>query len=370
MVENAIGYALIVIGLMSVALQRLYSSVPMRELKRLAGRHDKLATRLYRVVAYGTSLRLLLWTGVVVGLSAGLILVVPKVPVIAGLAILVVVALLSFVVLPSLQLTQRSAQFAATFVGPLAWILAHTQPLLDKMANLANRFREMPLHSRLYEKEDLLHLLGNQKEQVDNRIHISDLDLMQRTLTFGDKQAADLVQPRKEAHLVNADDSIGPILLDQLHKQKNASFLVYKDTKDNIIGSLALRDAINAKQGGRVFDLIRSDLIFVHEDFTARQVLNAFQKTGHQVAVVINNAEEFIGVITFDHLLKELLGEPEDEDILYGSRSTIAAYKPKKETESFADVEEIEKMPEPAEEAAELAPSILASSPEATEVVE
>lgn len=367
MIENALGCLLIMLGLAAIALQRLYSAVPAHELKRLAGRGDRLAARLYRAVAYGASLRLLLWMVVGISIPAGLLLVLSGLSLPVAFLLLSVVGVAGFVWLPSLLLTRRTAQLAA-FVSPaLSRILLHSHVFLDYLARLANRFRDIPLHSRLYEKEDLLELLGRQRGQADNRIQESDLDLVQRALGFSDTLAADLVQPRRTAHMVNADDSIGAVLLNQLHQQKQASFLVYKDSKDNIIGSLALSDAVGAKHGGRVFDLIRSDLIYVHEDFTARQVLNAFHKTGHQVAVVINNAEEFIGVITLDHLLHALLGEAQDEELAYGDRSAVAAYKPKAEEakkEAVADASDIDAANTAADDVRPADPS-----PEATEVV-
>jgi CBS domain containing-hemolysin-like protein len=355
MIESSIGYLLLIIGLMAIALQRLYSCVPVRELKRLAGRGDQLAASLYRAVTYGVSLRLLLWTVASLGIAAGLLLTVPGLPSLGAFGLLLIVAFAGFILLPSIRLTQRSAQFTAGLTPGIVWVLAHVHSPLDRLAAIVNRFRDLPLHSRLYEKEDLLELVNRQKNQTGNRIHPQDLDLVQRALAFSDTRAADIVEPRKKAHLVNADDLIGPILLDQLHRQKRGSFLVYKDGQDNIIGSLALSDAVAAKQGGRVFDLIRNDLIFVHEDFTARQVLDAFHKTGHQLAVVINNAEEFIGVLTQDHLLQSLLGEAQDEGIAYGDRSAVAAYKPKPEESSDEKVDE---------------PELSAPSPEGTEVVE
>lgn len=357
MIENSIGYVLLLLGLGAISLQRLYSSVPARELKRLASRGDHLAAALFRAVAYGSSLRMLLWMVTVVSLSAGLLLTIPHVPVAAAFVLIVMVAFAGFVILPTLRLTQGSAQVAAWFVPALVFALRHTHGLLDKVARAANRFRELPLHSRLYEKEDLMQLLASQASQSDNRIQPEDLDLASRTLAFSDTTAADIVLPRKQTHLVDADDSIGPILLDGLHKQHQTSFLVYKDAPENIIGSLAMNDAVTAKQGGRVFDLIRSDLIYVHEDFTARQILHAFHKTNHQVAVVINNAEEFVGVITLDHLLGQLLGnESIDNNLAYGDRAAMAAYRPQPPESSDEKTEE-------------LAAVEVASSPEATEVV-
>ncbi|MET1033143.1 MAG: CBS domain-containing protein [Candidatus Saccharimonadales bacterium] len=334
MITYGIGFALLAFAFLALALQRLYSSIPSRELKRLAGRGDSLAKRLYRVAAYGASLRLFLWTILGITLPISFLLLIPSLPMIAGFVLLAVSSAVLFVWLPSLRLTVHTAQFATWFVSPIAWVLSRTHGLFEIVANGISTRRELVPHSRLYEKEDLQWLLDLQKDQVDNRIDPQELDLVQRAMAFTERQAADIVQPRKEAHLVNADDAIGPVLLDTLHKSHHNSFLVYKDNEENIVGSLSMADAVKAKHGGRVFDLVRSDLVFVHEDFTLREVLIAFQKTGHQVAVVVNSFEEFIGIINFDRLVNELLGEARTStDLMYENRSAVAAYKPKPQIE-------------------------------------
>jgi CBS domain containing-hemolysin-like protein len=341
----------------------LYSAVPARELKRLARRGDSLARSLFRPVAYGSSTRLLLWIVIAVAMPLGLLLTIPHLPTAVDFALLAVLVVVALVWTPSMRLTVHSAQFASFFAPAVAWVLSHVNGPLSYLAGHINRFRELAPHSQLYEKEDLLSLLDLQKEQVDNRILHNELELTTRALAFSDKQAADVVQSRKHIQLVNADDNVGPILLDQLHKSAQNSFLVYKDKKENIIGSLSLRDAVNAKQDVRVFDLIRNDLTYVHEDFTLRQVMAAFQQTGQHVAVVINKFEEFLGVITLDSLIDELMGEIEPAGVeSYENRGAVAAYQP--QTEKAGD-------PEPEQPAeAKQSGKDESSSPEATEVVE
>lgn len=350
------GFALIILGSLALTLQRLYSSVPARELKRLARKGDHLAAALYRPVAYGAALRLFLWTVVGTTLSGGLLIILNHASAYLGFVLLAALTAITLVWIPNVRLTVRTAQLAS-FVSPaLVKILFYIHGPLDRAAHIVSRHRELPTHSRLYEKQDLVELVGKQKEQVDNRIRQDELELVQRALSFGDKQAADVVQPRKEALIVSADDTVGPVLLDQLHKSGQNFFLVYKDKKENVIGSVSLADALSANKDGRVFDLIRNDLTFVNEDFSLRQVFTAFQKTGQHVAVVINKFEEFVGVITLDDLMKELLGEADDEAVAhYDNRSEVAAFVPKE------DQPELEQNDAGTEEA---------PSPEATEVVE
>jgi CBS domain containing-hemolysin-like protein len=297
----------------------------------------------------------LLWFVVGVALSAGLLIVLPHLNIVFGFILLVALMAIAFVLVPSMQLTVHAAQFAAFLAPATVKVLYYLHSPLDIAANFVGHYRELPRHTRLYEKQDVLELLERQEAQIDSRLVKEELELARRALAFDEKQASQVVQPRSTAHLVDADETIGPVLLDKLHQSGQSSFLVYKDEKDNIIGSLSMRDAVGAKQGGRVFDLVHSDLTFINEDFTLRQVLGAFQKTGHNVGVVINKFEEFVGVVTLDDIIKELVGEPAEDTVAnYEDKIAVANYEPKKPE------------PETANEAVEEEPT----SPEATEVVE
>jgi CBS domain containing-hemolysin-like protein len=343
------GIVFLLFALVALVLQRLLSSVPRKELKRLARQGDPLAKALYRPVSYGASMRLLLWIVAGVGMSSGLLLLTSYMPAIADFALVAFLIVVMVVWAPSIRLTVHSARFAAFLSPAVAWAMSYLHMPLSIAAGLVGRYRDIESHSRLYEKEDLLGLLDLQKKQADNRIVHADLDLVGRALVFDDKHAADIVKSHKDALLVNADETLGPILLDQLHKSGQSSFLAYKDEKENIIGSLSLRDAVKARQDIRVFDLIRHDLTFVHEDFSLRQVLAALQQTGQHVAVVVNRFEEFLGTITLDDVLEQLVGKREAATVeVYDDRASVASYKPAEKTS--ADDE--------------------SSSPESTEVIE
>jgi CBS domain containing-hemolysin-like protein len=328
MMVTLLGIVLIFLGLLALSLQRFYSSIPAKELKRLAARGDHLAAALYQPVAYGTSMRLLLWVVTGLSLSGGLLISMYRLPAFAAF-VLVAVVFAGVVLLQSVRLTVRSAKFAVLVSPALNWLLTYLHPAFELFARHVNRLRTHTPHSGLYEKEDLVALIQQQKEQVDNRIPLRDLDLLERTAQVDDRQAADLLVPMSRAQLVNVDDHIGPILLGELHDSGQSSFLVYEGTKDHIVGTLFLRDAMQAKEGGQVRDLLHTRLCFVHEDFSLRQVLHALAHTSQFMVVVINAFEEPVGVITLSQLLKELIGEHAQEDFdRYEDRTAVAAFKP------------------------------------------
>jgi CBS domain containing-hemolysin-like protein len=366
MIASIFGFAAILLALFAIALQRFYSCVPAKELRRLAARGDHLAQALYRPVAYGASLRVLLWSVVVVALPAGFALLVSSLPLAVVTFVLALTIAVGFVWLPSLRLSVHSARLAVWIAPALDYALNYTHSFFDTIAGVVNRYRSQDGHTGLYEKEDVAALLEQQREQVDSRLSNHELELIHRTLHFGDKAAADILTSRKKIHLLDAHESLGPILLDELHKSGQTSFLVYQDKPENIVGTTTLKRAASAKQGGKVSDIMSAELCFVNENATLLQVADAFTQTRQQVSAVINNSEELVGIITLDRLLQEAFGELPADEVNYESAPSVANYRPKSQTEEeAADVESTAVSTDAPDEA-----ESGASSPETSEVVE
>jgi CBS domain containing-hemolysin-like protein len=355
--------------MLTLTLQRLYSSIPAKELKRLAGRGDHLAAALYRPVAYGTSMRLLLW--VVFGLSFTTSVIMLTSSLVTPIAFIVVgLAVVATLLLQSIRLTVHSAHIAVHAAPVLSWLLTYLHTPLAAIANALHAVRTHDAHSGLYEKDDIIALFHQQRDQVDNRIATHDLDILERAAIFNDRQAADIVLPMAKVKLVNKDEPIGPILLKELHDSGQTSFMVYDSTPQRIVGTLFLRDAVAAREGGRVADLVRHKISYVHEDFSLRQVLQAFLRTGQHVVVVINSFEEAVGVITLSMLLSQLFGEADDtgDTQAYDDTASIAAYAPRARRtddveESAAPVDDLT-----SNSTEDTQPDV--ASPDATEVVE
>ena len=78
---------LLLLALTGIVIRKTYFYVPARELKRRAAKHDPAAAKLYRAVAYGNSLRALLWLYIGLTSAASFILLARALPVWASLLI-------------------------------------------------------------------------------------------------------------------------------------------------------------------------------------------------------------------------------------------------------------------------------------------
>lgn len=327
-----VGLLLAGLTLLAASLQRTYHDVPTKELRRRARTGDQAAEALYRATVYGPSLRVILWILVVGAASLFFIYMARVTQSWLGPASVIIVLWLGFIWLPAQQATKIGVWFAVKIAPALAWLLNYIHPLVERIHRFIRRHRPIRVHTGLYDKYDLIELLERQQVQPDNRIDKGELEIALHALTFGQKQVGDILTPRRMVKMVAAEDTTGPILMSELHESGFSRFPVYDDKEDNIVGTLFLKDLVTAKESGQVRDIMKPGVSYVHEDETLYDALQALIKTRQHLFVVVNSFEEYVGILTMEDVLEQIIGKQIiDEFDQYHDLRAVAAKQAKKE---------------------------------------
>lgn len=313
--------------LLTVSLKKSYHVVSVKELKRRAREGDEFAKLLFKAVGYGASLSAILW--LLIGLSAaGFFLLVSRTtPAWFAFLAMVVVLWLGFYWIPSSRVTKYGLQIAAWLAPAFGWVLNYLHPVLDWLISFVRRHRPVRVHTGLYDKQDLLELLEKQQVQADSRIEKTELQIAWHALTFGDKIVRDVLTPRRVVHAVSVADTVGPVLMAELHDSGFSRFPVYDGKKENIVGTLYLRDMTKEKTGKQVQQLMRdNDVCYLHEDQPLTEALAAILKTRRHLMIVVNGFEEYVGVVTIEDVLEQIVGHKiVDEFDQYDDMRAVAA---------------------------------------------
>lgn len=303
---------IILLGLLTLAaisLQKSYYHTPAKELKRRAQQGDAFASMLYRAVAYDLSLDVLLW--VIIGACSSIFFVVVSRNTPSWLAVIGSISLLwiGFAWIPGTRMT-RVGSFLVRVVTPsLTWVLRKLYPLLRRAAEFIRRHHPISVHTGIYQKEDLLEILDQQKDQPDNRLKEDEIRIARHALTFGDKLIREVMTPRRVVKAVKASDSIGPVLMGELHNSGFSRFPVYEDKEDNIVGTIYLHSLVTDKSGGSVKSLMDKKVYYVNEEKPLGHALQAFLKTKHHLFIVVNNFEEMVGIVTIEDIIEQIIGK-------------------------------------------------------------
>lgn len=318
---------------MSVVLYKTYGHAPAKELKRRARKGDEFAAILYRSVAYGLNTQIILAVFGLANLYFAFVLLEKAVGVWLTVPTLLALGVFGLYFVRSKGGAHPASTWLAVKVSPLlAWAAERLHPVLSVLSRAIKRLLPVRIHTGLYEKEDIVSLLEQQRTQPDSRIVPGEIDLLAHALTFGDKTVADAMVPKRVVIDVNATDSVGPVLMGELHKSGHSRFPVYDRQHDNIVGVLYLHDLIAAKHTGMVREIMRPKVMYVHENFTLYQTLQAFVKTKQHMFIVVNEFEECIGIITIEDVLERVIGKLiVDEFDRYDDLRAVAAAAARKE---------------------------------------
>lgn len=333
---------LVLVLLKSILLYKVYQSVPAHELKRRARAKDKRAANLYKVAAYGSQMNLLLWA---LGTISAATLEIWSARTSWWLAVIVIVVTgIVALCVPPLSIYGLAGSFAGILAGYQAKALSFMHPVLGRLSDWLPQVGHLYIHTGIYEKKDFLDLINQQNHQPDNRIPESDLEIAFGALTYGDRLVREVMTPRRQVKFVSAGDSIGPLLMDELHKSGHSRFPVVKDSskgaQPQIIGTLYLNDLIGYDGKGKVKELARRETHFINEDATLRQALAAFLKTHHHLFIVVNSFEEIVGVVSLEDVLEQIIGKAivdefdNDEDL-----RGVAAKEAKTEKKKHEEVQ-------------------------------
>jgi CBS domain containing-hemolysin-like protein len=317
--------ALLLLSLGGVVIRKTYFRLPVRELKRRAEKHDATARTLYRAVAYRSSLRGLLWLYIGFTAAAGLILLTREIKVWAGLLVVGPLLWIAFSLIPASR-TTRFGTWLTLLVTPfIAWLLNYLHPLLNRGADKVQRRYTAPDHTKLFEREDLVRLIERQQHQEDSRFTAEELEIASRALSFDDYRVSDVMTPRKKIKIALADDTLGPILINEVHETGEEQALVRETAKGAFVGSLHFNQ-LGIESKGKVRDIMTPKVYYVHEADSLGQALHAFFVTNHPVFVVVNSSEEYVGIITVEHMLRVLLSHlPGDDFEQYADLEAVAA---------------------------------------------
>jgi metal transporter CNNM len=279
------------------------------ELKRKAQLGNKAAKMVYPIRALGHQLMVTLLIGNVIVNAAITALLDLRINGILAVLFTTIIVVLFGEILPMAYLRKYGLEVSAKLAPLLKYLIIGLAPVAKPLSRALDNWlgEEGPT---VYSKEELYKIFEEHKISPDSDIEEDEVQIVRHALSFGDKQVREVMTPARMVVSVSAEDDIGPILIDELHKSGHSRFPVYNDKKaQNFIGTLYLYDLVGLKGTGKVSNMMRKDVVYVHEEQKLDHALQVFLKTNHHLLIVVNTFEEFVGVVSIEDVIEQVIGK-------------------------------------------------------------
>lgn len=182
---------------------------------------------------------------------------------------------------------------AVDAVRPMLQLMADRQLLLDKRV------------ATFYSKEELLASVRQDHTSLNKEEKL----LVKQALAYTGIKIRDIMTPRSVVVSADKADTVGPVLLDRLHKSGQSRFPVVEKDLDHVVGMLYMHNLVPLKPKIKtVADALDPKVFYVHEEKTLDHALHAFLRTKHHLFIVVNEFEETTGVITIEDILETIIG--------------------------------------------------------------
>ena len=148
-------------------------------------------------------------------------------------------------------------------------------------------------------------------------IEEEEREMLYKVFDFADKEVSDVMVPRPEVVALSIDLPPEECLAAAM-EAPYTRYPVYRDSLDNVIGILHIRDLMregNARGGYENVDVeaLLRPAHMVPETKDLAALLHDFRRTKEHLAVVVDEYGATEGIVTLEDLLEEIVGEIEDE---------------------------------------------------------
>ena len=149
--------------------------------------------------------------------------------------------------------------------------------------------------------------------EKDGVIENEEKQMIYNVFDLGDATAKDIMVPR--VHVTFADvESTYDELIDIFREDKFTRLPVYKDSQNNIVGIINMKDLLlYDKNEEFVIDHFLRKPHFTYETKSISDLLVEMKDSTFNIAIVLDEYGDMAGLITLEDILEEIVGEIHDE---------------------------------------------------------
>ena len=313
-VVNSIEIAIVATSRIHVRHLAEGGSAAARAIQRLQGKQE----RFFAFVV------LLQNMSVVTASAMGSILAVDAVGGVGGLVLGTAVMTLGIALLgeltPKVLAAHAGERYALVMARPIELVMWLLKPVVVPLAAAPIFFSRLLFGARVdvtrtvseAELRMLIDIAAEEKE-----VEEAEAELLESVFHFGDRRVNEVMIPRTEVVWLENGATVRDFYRTFLGSP-HSRFPVFDQSPDNVVGVVGIKDVLRGLAEGQIdedspIDWAMRPPLFVPETKLVGVLFFEMQRSGHQMAVVVDEYGGTAGLVTLEMLLEELVGYISDE---------------------------------------------------------
>lgn len=316
-------FILLVISAFFSSAETSLTTVNKMRIQLLADEGNRRAKVLVKIIEnQGKMLSAILIGNNIVNISASALATIVAQEAFGDYAVSIATGILTILVLIFGEITPKTAaslyseKMALMYARIIYGLMTVLTPVIFIINKLANAFMYImridpnKKESVITENELRTIVDVSHKEGV---IEQEEKEMINNVFDFGDSEAKDVMVPRIDMCMVSIDVSYDELM--SIFKEfRYTRMPVYKDTTDNVIGIINIKDLLFYDKSSP-FDISNylRPAFYTYEYKKVSELMLIMKKDSVNIIIVLDEYGAAVGLITLEDLLEEIVGEIRDE---------------------------------------------------------
>lgn len=188
------------------------------------------------------------------------------------------------------------------------------------MFSFLKSFKKTEKHNQeeLIEKiEDLIEGSVPSEESDEKKLGHGEMSLVANVLHLKDLTVGDVMIPRAEIVAAKSSTTLKEFI-DIFSKSGYSQIPVYSNTLDNVIGVVRIRDFLPyvLEPSSFLLQSVLKDVVFIVPSMQLLELLVEMKVSGKHMALVVDEFGGVDGLVTFEDVVSEIVGEIQQNQIL------------------------------------------------------
>jgi len=212
-------------------------------------------------------------------------------------------------IIPQAVFTRFALKFGSKFVWLVKIFIFLSYPISAPLAWILTKLLgiEQPT---IWKKQEIKEIIKDHEDSPASSIDTEEERILLGALSFSDKTAKQVMTPRTVIYSLSEDTIIDAGLCGEIKKKGFTRIPVFKDTIDNIIGLLFVKDLIGLdfQEKITVGELCNEEKkLFIEESTKLDILLNHFIQDKLHIAIIFDEFGNFIGIVTLEDVIEEII---------------------------------------------------------------
>ena len=158
------------------------------------------------------------------------------------------------------------------------------------------------------------HLWGKEEKSDFRELNVEKRDMIRGVVELSETNVKEVMVPRIDTVFVSVDAHRDEYL-ERIAESGHSRFPVYKDTIDNVVGVLYVKDLLRNLARGQEIELqtLLRKPFFVPDSKHIDDLLREFKRRRVHIAVAVDEYGGVSGIVCMEDIIEEIVGDIQDE---------------------------------------------------------